>query len=60
MEEENICPVCGEDQISPTDKTYLKLYPHCWSCDRDLWAENKLSTDEFEARELEALNQSMQ
>lgn len=49
------CPECNEQQWSMMDKEYLKLFGHCWSCDKKLWEEGKLSLEEFEKREREAL-----
>lgn len=51
------CSVCQEPQWSILDKNYLKLYKQCWSCDKELWEANKLSTEEFEQREINALRQ---
>jgi len=50
------CKKCGEQQWSIMDKNYLKLFGQCWSCDKKLWQEKKLSTEEFEKREVQALN----
>jgi hypothetical protein len=45
------CPKCEEQQWSLMDKKYLDLFGQCWDCDKKLWEEHKLSTEEFERRE---------
>jgi hypothetical protein len=45
------CPKCGEKQWSISDNKYVKLFGHCWGCDKKLWEEKKLTTEEFERRE---------
>lgn len=49
------CTVCGEQQYSLMDRNYLKLFPQCWSCDKNEWSAGRLSLEEFEKRELRAL-----
>lgn len=48
---DDICSKCNEQQWSVTDKHYLKQNGQCWSCDRALWENKELSTEEFERRE---------
>ena len=50
------CPVCGQRQWSIADNNYVKLFNTCWSCDRLLWINKKLSLEEFEKREEDAAN----
>ena len=50
-----ICPNCHKQQWSIMDKNYLKIYGHCWSCDKKEWEAKRLSTEEFEKREVIAL-----
>ena len=49
------CPKCKEKQWSLMDKNYTKLFGHCWTCDRQEWDDGKLTLEEFEKREKEAL-----
>ena len=54
MKKENkipICPVCSKPPWSITDRNYLRIYGHCWSCDKRKWEKGKLSLKEFEERE---------
>lgn len=51
----HICSQCDQQQYSVMDKKYLIIYGHCWSCDKKLWEEKKLSLEEFENREKCAL-----
>ena len=49
------CPYCGEKQWSIADCNYVVLYGICRSCDRRKWFNQKLSLEEFEKREKEAI-----
>lgn len=51
---ESICPKCRERQWSITDNRYLKIYGHCWACDKKEWESKRLSLAEFEQREIKA------
>lgn len=53
------CPKCKEKQESKMDKMYVKLFGNCWSCDRALWESKKLTLEEFEKREQEALKNTI-
>jgi len=50
-----ICPKCEETAWSVMDRNYLDKFGQCWSCDKKLWEEHKLTTKEFEKREKQAL-----
>ncbi len=49
------CPKCNQQQWSLQDAEYLKLYGHCWSCDKREWEAGRLSLEEFEKREVKSL-----
>ena len=49
------CSICKEKQWSIMDKKYLELFGKCWSCDKKEWEAGRLSLEEFERRECEAL-----
>jgi len=51
-----VCPKCSEQQWSLMDRNYLKLYGHCWSCDKREWMSKRLLLEEFEKREKIALD----
>lgn len=48
------CTKCNSLQYSAMDKNYLKIYGECWSCDKNRWERDMISTEEFEAREEQA------
>lgn len=52
---QDVCNECDQKQWSAMDKNYLKLYGRCWSCDKGDWEAKRLTTEEFEAREEQAL-----
>ena len=49
------CPNCGEEQYSVADKTYVELFGHCWTEDKENWKAERLSLEEFEKREKESV-----
>ncbi len=53
------CKKCGFESWSIIDKRYAQLYG-CWSCDKEQWEQGKLSLEEFEKREKNALNFTME
>ena len=50
-----VCDNCKNVQYSVSDKKYLDLFGQCWSCDKQLWEDGKLSLVEFERREQESV-----
>lgn len=42
------------------EKSYIEIFKQCWSCDKKLWEEKKISTLQFEERERIALEHSLQ
>lgn len=50
------CSKWGERQYSLMDKNYLEIHGICWAEDKVLWEAKKMSTEEFEAKEMQALN----
>lgn len=53
-----VCKVCGEKQWSILDCNYVKLFGHCWSEDKRDWQEKKLELQEFEKREMLAIQKT--
>ena len=53
---EYICPRCQQKQWSVADNCYLELFGHCWSCDKKEWESGRLSLEEFERREEQAVH----
>ncbi len=52
----NTCPDCKNPPYSPMDKSYLKLFKRCWTCDKNDWERGQLSLKEFEKQEQQALD----
>ena len=52
---QDICPECDEQQWSLMDKNYLRIYGHCWHCDKIKWESGELPLMVFEEREKTAL-----
>lgn len=47
---------CDNEPFSRYDKAYLRIHGNCWDCDHRKWNDNKLSLNDFEAKETEAMN----
>lgn len=45
------CPKCDTTWNAKLDLDYLKMFDHCWLCDKLDWKAGRLSLDEFVKRE---------
>ncbi len=47
----NVCEHCHSNPFSLADREYLRLFGHCWECDKKMWDNGEISLEEFERRE---------
>ena len=55
----NTCPFCKSQPFSLADRAYLRIFGHCWDCDKKAWDNGTLSLEEFERRENIAAEQGV-